>query len=258
MTVAIEVRDHVATITLDRPDAMNAIDPDMRAALHDVWNRLATDDAIRVAILTGAGDRAFCAGADLKRTMPSSESHAARTFGSSEPDHLLEGLETDKPLLCAINGYAIGAGLELALACDVRLAASHAQFGLSEVRVGSIPGAGGTQLLPRTVGRSMAMQMLLTGDRIDAKTALRWGLVSEVVELHGLLDRAHEIAARIAANAPLAVRAVKRLVTQGADVPLPTGMEMERFVWGLLRDTEDRIEGRKAFQEKRAPIYRGR
>ena len=258
MVVDIEVHNRVATITLNRPDVMNAVDSDMRAALHEAWNRLVTDDAIHVAVLTGAGDRAFCAGADLKRTAPPPESHAARAFGSSEPDHLLAGLVTDKPLLCAVNGYAIGAGLELALACDIRLASPSAQFGLSEVRVGSIPGAGGTQMLPRTVGRSMAMQMLLTGDRIDAEAALQWGLVSEIVESPGLLDRALEVAERIAANAPLAVRAVKRLVTHGADVPLPTGLEMERFVWGLLRDSEDRVEGRKAFQEKRPPTYRGR
>ena len=258
MVLEFDVRGHVATVTLNRPEAMNAIDPELRAGLHDAWRRISSDDDIRVALLTGAGDRAFCAGADLKKTMPPAESHAARTFGSSEPDHLLDGLDTDKPLVCAINGYAIGGGLELALACDIRIAASHAQFALAEVRVGSIPGAGGTQTLPRAIGRSMAMQMLLTGDRIDAQTALRCGLVSEILEPEDLLDRGREIAARIASNAPLSVRAVKRLVTRGEHVPVETGMEMERFVWGLLRDTEDRIEGRKAFQEKRDPEYRGR
>ena len=258
MVLDVDVRGHVATVTLNRPKAMNAIDPDLRSALHDAWWRISTDDDIRVALLTGAGDRAFCVGADLKKTMPPSESHAARTFGSSEPDHLLDGLDTDKPLICAINGFAIGGGLELALACDIRIAAAHAQFALAEVRVGSIPGAGGTQTLPRAIGRSMAMQMLLTGDRIDAETALRCGLVSEVLEPDYLLDRGRQIADRIAANAPLSVRAVKRLVTRGEHVPVETGMEMERFVWGLLRDTEDRIEGRKAFQEKRDPVYRGR
>lgn len=258
MALDVEVRDHIATITLNRPEAMNSFDPEMRSALQDTWLRIDADDDIRVAVITGAGDRAFCTGADLKNTMPPTESHAAITFGTNERDHLLDGLDTDKPLVCAINGYAIGGGLEIALACDIRIAASHAQFGLSEVKVGSIPGAGGTQMLPRAIGRAMAMQMLLTGERIDADTALRCGLISEIHDLEQLRDRAHEIAARIAANAPLSVRAVKRLVARGADMPLASAMEVERFVFGLLRDTEDRIEGRVAFKEKRPPDYKGR
>lgn len=254
----IEVEGHVATITLNRPEAMNSIDPELRAALQDAWTEIDANDGIRVAILTGAGGRAFCAGADLKRTMPPKESHAQRTFGSSTRDHLLDGLDTDKPLIAAVNGFAVGGGMELALACDIRIASTQAQFGLAEVRQGSIPGAGGTQTLPRAIGRSAAMQMLLTGDRVDAQEALRIGLVSEVVAPDSLMVRAREVAIRIAQNAPLSVRAIKRLVVRGADVPLQTGIDMERFVWGLLRDTEDRIEGRIAFQEKRSPVYRGR
>ena len=258
MVLDIDVQQHVATITLNRPEALNAIDPELRSALHVIWRRIATDGDIRVAILTGAGDRAFCVGSDLKKTPPPSDSHAYRTFGTSEPDHLLEGLDGDTPMVCAINGYAIGGGLELALACDIRIASTTAEFALPEARIGSIPGAGGTQSLPRAVGQAMAMQMLLTGDRIDAETALRCGLVTEIHEPGSLLPRAQEIAARIAANAPLSVRAIKRLVTRGADVPLPVGQDMERFVFGLMRDTEDRLEGRQAFQEKRDPQYRGR
>lgn len=258
MALGFEVNAHVATITLDRPKAMNSIDPEMRAALHDAWHRIRDDNEIRVAILTGAGNRAFCTGSDLKKTMPPDESHAQRTFGTSKNDHLLDGLDTDKPLICAINGYAVGGGLELALACDIRIAADSAKLGLSEARVGSIPGGGGTQTLPRAVGRSVAMHMLLTGDLVGADEALRIGLVSEVCGQDRLLPRAHEIASRIALNAPLSVRAIKRLVRQGADLSLPAGLEMERHVWGLLRDTEDRIEGRRAFQEKRPPQFRGR
>jgi E-phenylitaconyl-CoA hydratase len=257
MAVDVSVQDRIATVTLNRPDSMNSIDPAMRRELHAAWQRIASDEEIRVAIITGAGDRAFCAGADLKNTPPPAESHAALTFGDTR-DHILHGLDTDKPLVCAINGHAVGAGLEIALACDIRIAATGAKFGLPEVRVGSVPGAGGTQLLPRTVGRSNAMQMLLTGELIDAETALRWGLVSEVHDLAVLHDRARALAERIAANAPLSVRAVKRLASRGLDVPLPTGMEMERYVFGLLRDTEDRLEGRKAFQEKRPPEFLGR
>ncbi|MEX2424876.1 MAG: enoyl-CoA hydratase/isomerase family protein [Acidimicrobiia bacterium] len=258
MTVEVSVRDRIATITLNRPEARNAIDPEMRAVLHETWQRVSADDEILVAVLTGAGDRAFCAGADLKKPLPDTDSPAAREFGRDASDSLLHGLETDKPLVCAVNGHAVGGGLELALACDIRIASSSARFGLPEVRVGTIPGSGGTQLLPRTIGRSAAMHMLLTGELIDAERALAWGLVSEVVEPSAVRERAAEVAGLIARNAPLAVRAVKRLARQGEDVPLPTGLSMERYAWGLLRDTDDRREGRAAFQEKRPPDYRGR
>ena len=258
MALGFEITDHVALVTLNRPEAMNSIDPATRAELHETWTRVREDDEIRVVILTGAGGRAFCTGSDLKKTMPPAESHAYQTFGTAHADHLLDGLDTDKPLIAAVNGYAVGGGLELALACDIRIASSNARFGLSEARIGSIPGAGGTQTLPRAIGRAVAMHMLLTGDRIDAEEALRVGLVSELTEPEALVERAEEIAARIAANAPLAVRAIKRLVTQGMDMSLPAGMELERSFWGILRDTEDRIEGRHAFQEKRPPEYQGR
>lgn len=258
MVLDVRVEDRIATVTLNRPEVMNAVDPEMRALLHETWRRIADDREIRVAIVTGAGDRAFCTGADLKKTMPPAESFAAGVYGGAGLDRLTDGMIMDIPLICAVNGYAVGGGLEIALACDIRLAVPHATFGLSEVRVGSIPGSGGTQLLPRAIGRSMAMQMLLTGDRIDAETALRVGLISEVVDADRLLERATEVARRIADNAPLAVRAVKRLVRRGEDLPLEAGFELERFSWGLLRDTEDRIEGRRAFAEKRPPQYRGR
>lgn len=258
MSLILEVADHVATITLNRPEAMNSIDSQMRKELNAVWRRIHADDEIRVAILTGAGEKAFCTGSDLKKTMPPKESFAQSTFGQAESDHLLAGLTTDKPLICAVNGYAMGGGMELALVCDIRIASENAQFALSEVRIGSIPGAGGTQRLPRAIGASNAMLMLLTGDRIDAVEALRIGLVSKVVPAAELLAAAQAIARRIAQNAPLAVRAVKRLVRQGMDMPLGTAIETERYVFGLMRDTEDRIEGRRAFQEKRSPVYRGR
>jgi E-phenylitaconyl-CoA hydratase len=258
MSVIVEVEDHVATITLNRPEAMNSIDPEMRAKLKDLWQRIHEDESIRVAILTGAGEKAFCTGSDLKKTMPPKESYAQKTFGEPDSNHLLAGMSTDKPLICAVNGFAMGGGLEIALACDIRIASETAQFALSEVRVGSIPGAGGTQRLPRSIGESDAMLMLLTGDRIDAAEALRVGLVSKVVPADQLLSTAQAIARRIAQNAPLSVRAVKRLVQQGRDMPLQRAMETENYVWGILRDTEDRIEGRRAFQEKRQPVYKGR
>lgn len=257
MPILFDVQDHVAVLTLNRPEAMNSIDPETRAELYEAWQRLKHDDDIRIAILTGAGDKAFCTGSDLKKTMPPKESFAELTFGRSHSDHLLSGMDTDKPIICAVNGYAMGGGLELALACDIRIAGENAVFALSEVRIGSIPGAGGTQRLPRAIGVSNAMLMLLTGDRIDAQEALRQGLVSRVVSQETLLSTARDIALRIARNAPLSVRAIKRLVYGGMDTPLPAAMDAERYVFGVLRDTEDRIEGRNAFREKRDPIYRG-
>lgn len=257
MPLLYEVQDGVATVTLNRPEAMNSIDPETRAELRETWTRIAADDAVRCVVLTGSGDKAFCTGSDLKKTMPPKESHAQLTFGGATPAHLLTGMDSDKPLICAVNGYAMGGGMELALACDIRIAADTAQFALSEVRIGSIPGAGGTQRLPRLIARSDAMLMLLTGDRIDAAEALRIGLVSRVVPAAGLMPAALEIARRIAQNAPLSVRAIKRLVRDGLEMPLDKAIQLESYAFGLLRDTEDRIEGRRAFQEKRTPVYRG-
>lgn len=258
MALVIQVNDGIAVITLNRPEAMNSIDPETRAELAAAWQRVKEDDSIRVAVLTGAGEKAFCTGSDLKKTMPPKESFAELSFGRATSDHLLAGLDTDKPLIAAINGYAMGGGMEIALACDIRIASENAVFALSEVRIGSIPGAGGTQRLPRAIGASNAMLLLLTGDRIDAASALRMGLVSQVVPPSELLPAAMTIARRIAQNAPLSVRAIKRLVYSGMDMPLPAAIDAERYVFGLLRDTEDRIEGRKAFQEKREPMYRGK
>lgn len=258
MPLLYEVREGVAIVTLNRPEAMNSIDPETRIELREAWQRAAQDDAVRCVVLTGAGEKAFCTGSDLKKTMPPKESYAQLAFGQSQANHLLAGMEMDKPIICAVNGYAMGGGMELALACDVRIASENAQFALSEVRIGSIPGAGGTQHLPRLIGRSDAMLMLLTGDRVDAQEALRTGLVSKVVPQAQLLDAALAIASRIAQNAPLSVKAVKRLVREGAAMPLERGLALESYVFGLLRDTEDRIEGRRAFQEKRPPVYRGR
>lgn len=257
MAVDFSVRDHVATVVLNRPEAMNAIDPETQTELRLHWTRIREDDGIHVVILTGAGERAFCTGADLKKTMPPSENYASLAFGRGDPDFASQ-IATDKPIICAVNGYALGGGLELALACDIRIAADHARFGLPEVRVGTIPGDGGTQRLPRTIGASDAMLLLLTGDHIDAAEALRLGLVSRVAPSTKLREEAEAIAGRIAANAPLSVRAIKRLVKQGAGLPLDAAIAQERLTWGVLRDTEDRIEGRRAFQQKRKPVYKGR
>lgn len=257
MPLHFEVSDQVATITLDRPQALNAIDPETGQALQDAWYLMQQDPAIRVGILRATGEKAFCTGADLKKTVPPPGSAAAQVFGAKASPLDLSRLHCDKPLIAAINGYAFGGGLELALMCDIRVASDKAVFALPEARIGSIPGAGGTQRLIRAMGRSDAMLMLLTGDRMDAAQALRTGLVSRVVPAVDLAQVAREMALRIAANAPLSVMAIKRLALQGSDLPLAAGLELERHAFGVLRNSEDRLEGRQAFAEKRAPRFKG-
>jgi E-phenylitaconyl-CoA hydratase len=249
--------DGIAEIRLNRPEALNSIDPVMRAELQYAWEFIESPE-VRIAILTGTGPKAFCTGSDLKKTMPPAESYAQLKFGRHPDNHLLSGIGQKTPIIAAVNGIAVGGGLELALACDIRIAANTASFGLPEVRVGSIPGAGGSQRLPRLIGESMATYMLLTGDRIGADRAVEVGLISEAVDPEELLPRAREIASRIAANAPLSVSAVKHLIDRGRDLPYEQGLDLENYVWGLLRDTEDRIEGRRAFAEKRPPVYQGK
>ena len=258
VTVQFTVDDHVATVVLDRPEAMNAIDPETRKELIATWQRIREDEDVWVTIVTGAGEKAFCTGSDLKKTMPSDDSFAQETFNKPAPISPVAHMEMDKPLIAAINGYAMGGGLEIALACDIRVASANAQFALSEARIGSIPGSGGTQRLPRAIGMSDAMLMMLTAERIDAQEALRIGLVSKVVPPAELMATARAIAGKIASNAPLAVRAIKRLAKRGMDMPLQQAIDAERYVFGLLYHSEDRIEGRKAFAEKRKPNYKGR
>jgi (E)-benzylidenesuccinyl-CoA hydratase len=258
MPIDVTVKDGIATVVINRPEAMNSIDPDTRQELYKLWDRIRDDDDIHVVVISGAGDRAFCTGADLKKTFPPKESFAELFFGRNNPGNITHGFGADKPIIAAVNGYAMGGGMELALACDICIASERAKFALSEVRVGSIPGSGGVQRLPRTIGKSDAMLLLLTGDTVDAHEAMRMGFVSKVVPHGEILSAALDIARRIAANAPLAVRMVKRLVTQGMEMPLVYATDLDRYLWGLIRDTDDRIEGRKAFSEKRKPAYKGR
>ncbi len=257
MSVDFVIVDRIAVVTLNRPDALNAIDDDMRRAIREVWMRIDGDHGIDVAIVSGAGDRAFSAGADLKGPAASDPFVDERLLAGGS-NSLTATLVTDKPLICAFNGLAMGGGLEIGLACDIRIAAAHARFALSEVRVGTIPGSGGTQRLPRLIGDAHAAYLLLTGDSIDAAEALRIGLVSVVVPAEDLRDRAFAIARRVQANAPLAVRAVKRLLRDARSLPLDQGLRAERDAWGALRDSEDRAEGRAAFAAKRPPRYRGK
>lgn len=258
MSVAFDVIDHVAVVRIEREAALNSLDAAAKSELRRSWTRIEQSSDIRVAILTGAGSRAFCVGSDLKHVPAEEPSYVSQRFGDEQDSHLLGGFPVSKPVVAAINGHALGGGLELALACDIRIAATDATFGLPEVKVGSMPGAGGTQHLPRAIGGSDAMFLLLTGERISASRALEMRLVSEVHDLPKMLDRAHEIARMIATNAPLSIRATKQLAQAALNVPLKAGLDMERSAWGLLKSTHDRNEGRAAFREKRAPKYLGR
>ncbi|WP_353192641.1 enoyl-CoA hydratase-related protein [Pandoraea pnomenusa] len=262
MSIDFSVNEGVATVRLNRPEALNAIDYPMRTRLQELWRHIGSTPEIRAVVVTGTGERAFSSGADLRRTPPPATSFAAQMFGGAgaEPEvgSLTVGLDFDTPVICAFNGLAYGGGLEIGLACDIRIAADTARFGLPEVTVGSMPGSGGTQRLPRLIGSANAMWMLLTGDSIDAQTALRIGLVSHVVPPEALAETANGMARRIADAAPLAVRAIKRAARDGLEMSLQAGLAHERQMWGLLRDTEDRKEGREAFVQKRPPVYRGR
>ena len=257
MGLIYEKKGRIAYLTLNRPEAMNAIDPETQVELENAWKDFTSDPDVWVAILTGAGDRAFCTGSDLKKTMPPKESFAQITLGPTKSRALLPPLDNWKPIICAVNGYAVGGGLELALACDIIIGSENSQYGLSEVRVGSMPGIGGTQRLPRRIPLGAALKMLLTGQRIDAQEAYRLGLIQEVVPLDKLMETAEKYAQMICENAPLSVRAVKMAVYQGLEMPLEKALDFENLCWGMLRDTKDRIEGRKAFAEKRKPEFKG-
>lgn len=258
-TVLYEQSDKIVTITLNRPEAMNAVDQETQAGLVSAWIRFRDDDSAWVAILTGAGEKAFSAGADLKKLIPAL-SGAAVTRRHHDPGFggITRGLEIWKPLIAAINGHCLGGGLELALACDVRIAAEHATFGLPEVRWAIIPGAGGTQRLPRAVSLAKAMEMILTGETIDADEAYRIGLVNRVVPPAGLMPAALKFAETLCRRGPLAVRAAKEAVIRGLAMPLADGLRLEAFLSGALRGTEDAVEGPKAFAEKRAPQFKAR
>jgi E-phenylitaconyl-CoA hydratase len=252
----------VACLTLNRPDKRNAIDDATRDALTQALANLDADPATRVVILTGAGT-AFCAGVDLTTpgnvaVQPTGQASAAASPIVTRP-RLTAPLDAfSKPVIAALNGVAVGGGLEMALACDIRIAATGARFGLTEVKIGSLPGSGGTQRLVGAVGRTFAAQMLFTGELISAEQALAAGLVSELHAPEALMGRAFALAKLIAENAPLSLVAIKKALRAATDLPLAAGFELERALYGALTTTQDREEGRKAFREKRKPNFQGK
>jgi enoyl-CoA hydratase len=254
--VHFEKRGPIAFVVLDRPKVLNALNAATFAELDSVFDELASDREVRVVLLTGAGERAFAAGADIRElaAVNAGEGKAFALRGQA----VFRKIETlGKPVIACVRGFALGGGCELALACTLRIAAEDAKFGQPEVKLGVVPGYGGSQRLPRLVGRGAALKMLLTGAVIDAQEALRIGLVDEVVSANDLMQRAEALAGEIAAQAPLAIAETLRLVDEGLDVALDLALLREADRFGHLCDTADKAEGTRAFLEKRKPAWTG-
>lgn len=247
----------IATIVINRPERMNALDRDHYRELSRVWVEVRDNPQIRCAIVTGAGDKSFCAGADIKDVIGAAED--LQDLWQTQAMPLLNrGLELWKPVIAAVNGYCLGGGMTLLLATDIRVASPAATFGVAEVKRGIVAGLGGTQRLVRQLGYAHAMEMLLTGDTIDAATAERCGLVNRVVPADELLPTARRYAETIVRNAPLAVQATKELAIRARDMSLQDGMRTEQLLNALLqRNSTDVAEGKAAFIEKRPPGFRG-
>lgn len=258
-TLLFTLTDHVAVITLNRPAVRNALNRELRDALMEALHRVREDSDIRVAVLTGAG-RTFCAGADLKERAQSgraADASVAAVIDARRAD-AYPTMTMEKPLIAAIDGHCLAAGFELALTCDLRLCTPEARFGLPEITRGFFPGGGGPQRLMRAIPQAVAMEMILTGDPIDATTAHQVGLVSRVVSVDDLLPTAQQIAQRIASHAPLAVRAVKEVAYAALDDTLEQSLRFGGTLRWIIGQTEDAREGPRAFAERRAPRYEGR
>lgn len=256
MPIDVERSEHIATIRINRPDVLNAFDTEHLLNLHDQIDSLSKDRDVRAVILTGAGERAFAAGADIAemRTKRPSEAYDFSSLGHT----VCKAIEAaPQPYIAAVNGYALGGGCELALACDIRIASQNASLGQPEVTLGIPPGWGGTQRLTRLVGPGIARELIYTGRRVKADEAARLGLVNAVCPLDELMDRVSELASQIAANAPIAVGHCKDAISRALDVELDTGLAYESKVFALSFDTSDQKEGMGAFLERRKPEFKG-
>lgn len=257
-TIIYEKEDNIALITLNRPDSLNALSSKLAQELEQVSDEIATDDSVRVVIITGAG-RAFSAGADIKEIMSPGEASLGTRLAKGKPLTFFNKIENlDKPVIGAINGLAIGGGCELALVCDLRIASTTAKFGFGEIKIGVIPAGGGTVRSPRLIGIAKAKEMLFFGDPIDAEEAYRLGLVNKVVPPESLLDEAKKWAKTLSQRPPLALKAVKSCVNVGMQMPLSAAIDFEAKEAAILINTEDRNEGMKAFLEKRQPVFKGK
>ncbi len=253
--VLAEKREHVLIITLNRPKAGNSVNGELAKGLDDALNRAEEDPEVFAVILTGAGDRVFCAGADVKYMAQFGPA------GIKIPGHGFGGLTEryfSKPLICAVNGAAMGGGLEMALSCDLIVAADHARFGFPEVKLGIIAGGGGPIRIMRSLNRATAMELLMTGEAISAQRALEIGLINRVSPLESLMDSAMELAALIVRNAPIAVRGTKELACRSVDMDFSEAFVLSNEIRDRVRASEDASEGSLAFREKRAPVWKNR
>lgn len=254
-TLLVEVSDRVAVITLNRPEVRNAINAQVQTDLRTALDDLRGDDSVGAVVLTGAGEKAFAAGADIGQL----RNYDLHTGLASSMQRLYDEVEAyELPTIAAVNGYALGGGCELAMACDIRVAAGTARFGLPETNLSVLPGAGGTQRLARLVGVGRAIDLILTGDMLGADEALAAGLVTRVTAPSALLATAHEVARSILAKGPLAVRLAKTVIRTGMDADRRTGLVVEQLAQSLLYTTDDKREGAEAFLAKRAPEWSGR
>lgn len=257
-TIIYEKEDSVALITLNRPDSLNALSLKLAQELEQVSDEIATDDSVRVVVITGAG-RAFSAGADIKEIMSPGKASLGTWLTKGKPLPFFDKIEKlDKPVIGAINGLAIGGGCELALVCDLRIASTAARFGFGEIKIGIIPGGGGTVRSPRLIGIAKAKEMLFFGDPIDADEAYRLGLVNKVVPPESLLEEAKKWAKTLSQRPPLALKAAKSCVNVGMQMSLPAAIDFEAKEAAILFNTEDKNEGMKAFMEKRRPVFKGK
>jgi enoyl-CoA hydratase len=252
-----EKRDRIAYVTLNRPKVLNALNTPTWTDLHGAFSDAQADPSILGVILTGAGDKAFIAGADISELAHVSAVEAEKA--SRHGQVVLELIETlGKPVIAAVNGFALGGGCETAMACTIRIAVDTARFGQPEVKLGLLPGGGGTQRLPRLIGKGRALQLILTGETIDAREAWRLGLINEVVAAADLIPRAEAILRQIFANAPIAVRYSLEAVNGGMQTNQAQGQLLEASLFGLCASTEDKAEGTAAFLAKRPPSFQGR
>jgi enoyl-CoA hydratase/carnithine racemase len=252
-----EVSDGVALLTLNRPEVMNSFNFALLHALDEEIDRLDRDAAVRVIIITGAGAKAFAAGADLKERLAYSPEQVKEFIFTIR--NLFTRIEyLRKPVIAAVNGVALGGGTELAMACDIRIASTNASMGQTETRLAIIPGAGGTQRLPRLVGKGLAKELIFTGRRVGAEEALRIGLVNQVCPPDELLNEARKMAAMICETGPIAIEQAKYAINYGMETDLHTGLAIESNAYWVCIPTEDRLEGLAAFREKRKPVYQGK